>query len=129
MDRRLHTVTGILFFLKLPEPSQQASKNLFQGVLLQRTKPVERAHSRKRSDALNQKGTGLEKGDANGDLEWRATQAGGVRHNRDQRSLSEKATLTTTAGLVLPAIPKSMSQTSPRCGVAIFSVQRLKQGR
>jgi hypothetical protein len=49
-----------LFFLKLAEPSQQASKDLFKGVLLQRTKPVECAHSRKRSDALNQEGTGLE---------------------------------------------------------------------
>lgn len=44
------------------------------------------------------------------------------------RSLSPKATLTTTAGRVLPAKPKSISQTSPRRGVGIFLVEGLQQG-
>ncbi len=42
------------------------------------------------------------------------------------RSWSPKAVLTTRAGRVLPARPKSMSQTSPRRGGGIFVVERFK---
>src|SRR5262249_49814353 len=45
-----------------------------------------------------------------------------------ERSRSPKATLTTRAGRVLPAMPKSISQTSPRRGVGIVLVERGKQG-
>jgi hypothetical protein len=46
-----------------------------------------------------------------------------VRHDGDEGTVqSPKATLTTSAGRVFPAWPKSISQTSPRRGVAIFVV-------
>ena len=44
------------------------------------------------------------------------------------RSLSPNATLTTSAGRVLPTMPKSMSQTSPRTGVRILIVEGFEQG-
>ncbi len=40
-----------------------------------------------------------------------------------ERSLSPNATLTTRAGRVFPAMPKSISQTSPRRGIAILSLK------
>src|SRR5271157_4073117 len=45
------------------------------------------------------------------------------------RSWSPKAPLTTRAGRVFPAMPKSISQTSPRRGMAIlFFLKGLEQG-
>ena len=44
------------------------------------------------------------------------------------RSWSPNAPLTTRAGRVFPAVPKSISQTSPRRGVAILFLKGLEQG-
>ena len=44
------------------------------------------------------------------------------------RSWSPNAPLTTRAGRVFPAMPKSISQTSPRRGVAILFLKGLEQG-
>ena len=54
------------------------------GRMPNRCRAPQRGESR---DALDQKGAGLEKRNPHGDFEGRATQAGGVRHNRDQRAV------------------------------------------
>jgi hypothetical protein len=43
------------------------------------------------------------------------------------RSRSPKLTLTISAGRVLPAAPKSISQTSPRTGAGIFLIEHVEK--
>src|SRR5262249_48672188 len=102
---------------------QQSLKHLVEAFRRQRPEPVQRAHGGKCRDTLDQKGPGLQKRRPSRDLEGelRRLVVCGTTVMR-ARSWSPKATLTTSPGRVLPAWPKSISQTSQRLGVAIFLV-------
>ena len=118
-----------LLLWKVAQPAQQCLKNFVESFPGERTEQVQRPYSRKSRHALHKESPGLQKGCPNGNLKWRAAQRRRVRHDRDEGLVeSPNATLTTSAGRVLPAWPKSISQTSPRRGVGIFLVERFPKG-
>lgn len=112
----------------MTQPAQQSVKNFAEGFGFKGADPVEGANGRKGRHALNQERSGLQEGNAYAISkgEPRKLVVWGTTVMRE-RSWSPKGTLTTSAGRVLPARPKSISQTSPRRGVGLFSLEGFKQ--
>jgi hypothetical protein len=91
---------------------------------------VESANRGESRYSLDEKSAGLQEGNRYGYLnaEPRRLVVCGITVI-SARSWSPKAPLTTRAGRVFPAMPKSISQTSPRRGLAvILSLKGLEQG-
>ena len=90
---------------------------------------MEGAHGGERRYTLDEKRSWLQKGNWNRYLIGRATQAGGVRDDSNQGAvLVSKRHADHQSRASFSAIPKSISQTSPRRGIAILFLEGFEQG-
>ena len=69
-------------FVRCPQPGQLSIKNL--GKSWKSTEAEQRANCGERRYTLDEKSTGLQKGDRYGYFEGRAAQAGGVRNDGNE---------------------------------------------
>jgi hypothetical protein len=90
---------------------------------------MESANRGERRYSLDEKSAGLQKGNRPGYFEGRTAQAGGVRNDgKECPVLYSNRPADYQGGTGFPAMPKSISQTSPRRGVAILFLKGFEQG-
>jgi hypothetical protein len=76
----------------IPEPSEQALADKIELLFPQYAQPSDRPNDRISCDILHQEGTGFQERYWNSDLEFRSTQTGCMRYDRNQRAIKVAVT-------------------------------------